>query len=549
MSVEITTLQVDNIADLDADTVSEQTTILTELWQSQNPSVDLAHGVAYSLIVLPASILATSTIDLIDQWRRSTQLLELAASTEEIDSELLDAAAANYRITRLEGTEAQGTIKIVLSQRYPVTIAAGATFTAAGLTFVTESSFSAKLTQDAVLSETDRYLETLPTGSHGFNIDVVAAEVGTEGNVTQGTDFTPSAAPAYFLESYATETFIGGTDAESDAALASKAINGITQPILCGRAHMSAMLMAESDFGDVTDNEVIGLGDIELLRDQHSVFPGSFGGRADWYIRSSEQTVTRTVEATATLVSVNSLGQGTWSITIGRDVFPGFYRVRSITIPDTDDTFTPATESRSYDISAFDDGEFVPDIEAATEAAFTRFQTVTITFLDTVTDHGSMSPGDTATYEFNLEGLPQLDELQSFVSSRSVQNFGGDVLVRAPVPCWVSVNIRVQLPYEVTQPTASTIQNAVAGVVNGRGINNTLPVSLITRAVQDLLPDGAYLERPVLNGLLKKLDGTTQRVSASDTMTIEEEPHLTNRTVAFFSSTDDIFISFTRFSE
>src|SRR5690606_19111947 len=145
------------------------------------------------------------------------------------------------------------------------------------------------------------------------------------------------------------------------------------------------------------------------------------------------------------LLEKGSDGFGTWQITFDRDEFPGLYLAR----------VTPATQTvafsgefevtetiRDLDLTALDTGDAViPDLDPAAEGAFSRFEPVTIRFRETLSPVGALTVGSSeADYFVTVLAMPSIAEAQEYASRRGVRNVAGDVLVKAPVPCFLRLS-------------------------------------------------------------------------------------------------------------
>lgn len=538
-------LYISNLLELNPEEVADMRQFIRFLFSEFDDSIDTKQGAFNSLVILPNAMLLKAAEELVDRWRKSTSLKLLDENPLLADEELLDIAAENYRISRNNGDVSTGQVTIVLNQRIPVTVPKGQQFIANGVTFETATSFSAKTTSAAVVTTTDRLLRQLDTNQYGFTINVQSTEATNNANIAQNTLITPSPTLPYFVKAYAEDTFTGGASPESNTALINKIISGVSQPIACGRSHMAAMLRNQDDFSGVIADSITGLGDTEMLRDQYSVFPMSFGGRADWYVRPTYEIASKTVTKTFTLSKVLGNGTTQWTGTIGRDDAPGFYGPTKVVSSDGK-AASVISDTRNMDLSTLGVDELIPDIQEAEHGAFSRFQTATIVVSLSGEDTSTLTVGTSEKdFSVTLAYLPNIAKIQSFVSDRNVINYGGDVLVKAPCPAQVTLGINIQLQDGQEGPSLSSIQNAAAQAVNNRSFVSTLPASVVTDAIQSLLPTGAYVKPIGMLVRLRQPDNTILTYQSTDAITINLPPYVTDRTLSFFCSASDVLASYT----
>jgi hypothetical protein len=493
---------------------------------------------------LPSSQHAAALQEEVDRVRRSNSIQAIDEDPTLADDDLVDATISNYRITRTDGAAATGQATIVVSELATVSVPNGAIFEANGLQFTSDAAYIARTASENVLSDTDRLLTSLGDGNYAFQIDVTAVEEGVAGQISKDTVMVPQVTLANFVRAYATSDFTGGTDEETNSELVDRASQGLTAQALCSRSHMTAMLAEE--FPTVVTSSIIGFGDDEMVRDQHSILPVSLGGRADWYVRTQQLPQKLGLTKTATLVSITDDNRGIWQIGIGRDEAPGYYDVYEIKLPGTTVTsgFAITSETRTMDVTEVA-GELTPDIQALIEGTFSRYQASVVQFKDTTTDTSSLSVGATQTYSVTVRAMENIDAIQTLVNSRENRNHGGDVLVRAAVPCFLSVSFIIQGQQGETLPDPSTVGTALASYVNNIGFNGRLHASSLSDVIHNYLTGTLAVASIDMNGEILRPDGSVRRIRSSDVIVIPSEPEnmVTSRTVVFILDPDDVRIS------
>ena len=545
-------LQVTSLFDLDSATVLSRRDQLAELLQEMHPTIYVKRGVICDYVLNPAAMYDTMHTQFWSNVQQSMSLLALSENPEIADSALEDAVASNYRVTRLTGAYATGQVVIILSEDVPLTIPAGATFTSQGQTFQTVTAFTARDTSALVQQSTDRLLTLLSDGTYAFVIDVQAAATGASSMISANSVVVPADLPPNFVKAYAAGDFSGGYDAESNTSLINRLLPGVAASALSGPVNMEAMLTQSTTFGRAVADSVIGMGKAEMVRDKHSIFPGTTGGKVDWYVRTQALPQTTQLAKTAAFVGLDTDGVGLWQFSLGRDEAPGFYDIASISLP-TSGTFAGGyrvvSDIRGVDLSPLDNDGFLPDIADALEGRYSRFQTASVRFRDTDTVTGSLTAFQSQqVYSVLVRALPLIAEIQDAVAALKTRNPMGDCLVKAAVPCFVQLSFDLKLVSGQLSPDLPTIQAALAAAVNATGFTGVLPSSMLANIIQGYLSGGSYVDTIDMLGRLQRPDGTWRPLRSNEAILIPEDPRETvrgvsPRTVVFYLNPNDIAIS------
>lgn len=546
-------IEVEDLTTLDADLVEQNQQELATRLREENPTIDLKSGVLRDLQLNPSAILAAKNRTETDRLMRSMSLREIEADPTLADDDTVENVLSNYRVDRQDGDFAQGQITIVIDSTVTTTIGAGAIVEANGNQYTSNSAFVAKDAQENIQASTDRLIQTLADGNFAFVIDVTAVEEGPDSNVRKDTAFTLQEPPLNFVKAFATSDFIGGKSPETNQDLLTRLQEGLAAKAVSNRVNMNALLREGDDTGshdaiDYVSSSIVGYGDPEMLRDAHTIFPMHFGGRADWYLRTQQKTLLTTLKVTATLIEKHLDNTGTWQFTLGRDTAAGVYEVTGIIpvggIGDTSGGFEIVKDIRQIDLTG---DIFTPDIVSVAEVAYSRFQTITIQFKDTETSIASLTAGSsTQEYDITLVSQPNIAEAQAFVGSRDHRNRAGDILIKAPVPCFLQLSLTVQQQVgsdEVIDTDA--MKNALAETVNRIPFLGRLPSSMLCETAHDFLFDTQSISLVDMLGRVRRPDGTDKWLRSSEVLVVPDEPDkmVTAKTVQFFSDPDDISIS------
>jgi hypothetical protein len=533
------------LTELDATAVAQNQSELVERVQEENPTLDLRRGVFADILAYYGAMLATRGQAGIAEYWKSRSLLALNADPTA-DPALVDDLLSNYRLTRKAGTRAAGQVTVVVSDDVTVTIAQGSVWQAQGRNFLATGVFTAKVEQAQVNSPTDRLLTRMADGNWGFTIDVVAEDGGSGPVVAKDALVVPAVVPPRYVTSFAASDFSAGLDPESNQDLLNRLQQGIAARAMSNRVNMLATLRAQDAFARVVASSIVGFGDAEMVRDRHWIFPVSGGGRCDWYVRTQERAVRLRLVKTASLVGKNPDGSGVWGFSLTRDDAPGFYEVGQIRPVDAGNAvagFQIVADERAADLSG---PGFVPDINPdSSEWSFTRFQTAAVTFTDTATDAGALPPGSRRDYALEVVCLPLIAEIQDFLSARDVRPFGADCLVKAPVPCFVRLNLTVYKQSGDADPDTYAITAALCHAVNTVGFVGALYASQLQSAAQKLVPAGQSVSAIDMLGRIRYPDGRSQYLRSAELLRVPDDPAsmVSPRTVQFFASPEDVVVS------
>ena len=541
-------LEVSNLSELTAADVLQKQEFISQLVQEDNPNVDVKRGVLHDLLFYYSAVLSAATQENIDRLRKSGSLFEISKDSSLADADVVDRVMSNFLLTRRTGVAASGPITIVVGELQSFTIPTGGLFTANGKEFTTTAVHAIRTSSGNIQSTNDRALTPAGDGNYSFTIDIVASEVGSASMLSKDSTVVAEVSIPNLVQATVSADFSGGLDTETNGELLLRIQEGLACKALSNRINMMALLRNDAAVPGLVASSIIGYGDSEMKRDQHSILPVSFGGRADWYVKTQEQPTVQAATKTATLMSEDSSNRGTWQLSISRDEFPGFYNV--IAIKPAADLSYVGSYDITMDTRGFDDasilGELTPDIETAKEAAYSRYQTAIIQFYDSDTDTTALTVGtSTADYDVSVRSMPSISTVQALAGGRDVRNYAGDVLVKAAVPCFVSLAFTLQGKMGAVLPDPDTVRAALASFVNNLGFVGRLNTSSLFDIIHDYLPDNVACSAIDVLGQIRRPDGTIKPLRSSEAIIIPSEPDgmVTARTTAFILNPEDIAIS------
>lgn len=539
-------LSITSINDLNSDDIAQAENFLKTFLAEEYPSMDLSEGrVLRDLLIRPAAIFHVLNNANLDVERRSHSLQAINADPALADDAIVDSVLSNFLITRSVGTKATGQITIIISSSLTTSIQQGTVFTANGLNYVTAQTFIGVTEADAVISGQQKLITLRSDSTYAFTIPVAAETTGSAYQARRNTRFTMAPAPGNLVDAVAAEDFTGGTDTETNAELIGQLAGGITPSVFSGRAQIDALVRTE--VVETQAVSIVGFGDAEMLRDKHNLFEIAYGGKADIWARTRTLPESVSISVEATLINATTK---LFQFSVGRDVAPGFYLVEGIfyeDAPETDGALEITGETRSLDLSQ-DSNEFVPTVANIVEGAYSRYQTSVVQFKAPDVDVTGMTESlSKETFKVNLLYLPDIKTLQEKAVDRNSRNPQADYLVRAPVPAFVAINLKVQYPATSEAPVVSTIKQAIVDRVNGLGFKTgQLPASIIYDAVHNSAGNNVIVVSPLdFFCQIRRPDGTVITIRDADGIVVPNEPTrgVTSRTTVFFLETDSIDIT------
>jgi hypothetical protein len=531
---------LDDISDETFETVYEDA---KRLIAEGHPNASTKTGVINDVVLLMQSEISSA-------GHQATENIRVGFSKDSledsVDTELTDKWLENYNVVRSTGSLSTGKVMIVISTPTVITIQRNAEFRSNGLVFYATSAFSAKLDEGNVISDTDRLITQLGTDRYGFVIDVEAADVGTAYNLRRGDAVVPVVTPRNYVEAYVSEDFSDGTSTETNAEVKSRLTAGIAAQCASNRLNMLALTRAQDGFEEILAISYIGFGDPEMYRDKFSVFPGSMGGRADVYVRPQSLPNTTTLEVTATYMGEAADGS-LWQFSLDRDVLPGFYDVVSVVAEGEESVNTTGYEVteilRQHNFST---DTTYPSVVDTTDAAFSRYQTAIVTFVDENVDTTSLeAQASTATYSVTVRGMPLIEDLQEFYADRDFNWPSGDCMVKAALPCDVQIGVALSIDAEDEEPDEATIKQAICDYINGVGFNGTLHASKLYDIVHNYIGPNSTAESLNIVGKITHATGNLW-VQHTQKLTIPDRPELgvTANTTVFIAEVSDVFIGY-----
>jgi hypothetical protein len=564
MPIEITSLTQLNPAK-----VQEMLATLSQLMAERHPEVELTRGVFHDLVLYFDALLNAAIQENIARVQQSSSLLKITQDPTLADPDIVDQVLSNFNVQRDNGTPAVGSITIVFNADVRTEIPANVRFSIDGAetVFVPTDTFVVlpTTTTEALTGASQRKMIPVGDGTFAATVTVIAQDVGAAGNIKRGVNLIPDNVLNNVAAAFAAADFIDGRDPATNEEYLARLATGLAAKTVGSRASYIAAVMAQPSFKNTKHLSVLGCGDAEQQRDQHSLFPISSGGKVDIYAQTNAyaQEIEHLLEATyigpytppaapdgdcAEQALAGGTPTGTvWQVAISRNAAPGFYEITNIVDPvaaGPQVNYSVLQDTRSAD---FLDLDFVPDVIYLQESAYTRYQTAIIRFVNTdIQPTAALVPNQTKKwYAVTTTGMPLIAELQDYFSGRDTRPRATDVLIKAAVPCFTKISFEIRKSPTAAVPDIAVIQKSVSDAVASVGFTGQLHASVISNAAHKHLTSQQALGSIDMFGRIRRPDGSTAYVRDN---TILQLPHdvarlVTGRTTVFLTRPQDVSVA------
>ena len=472
-------------SDISPEAIDQAEEYLAGVLSEEYPSLDLSEGrVIREMVINVAAILHAVNRQDYDNLRRSFSILEITTNPDLADPDIVDSVLSNYRIERFEGSKATGNLAVIIANAITTSVPADTIFTSNGLTYVVTQPYIGVTSEASVNSSTERLIEERADGSYVFTVPVVASEVGEQYRAKRGARFTASPAIVGTIDIQAAADFEGGLAEETNAELVARTQQGIAPKVFSARAQVAALI--QDQYEGLVDISQVGLGDPEMLRDRNNIFAASQGGKADLYLQTSD-----TPDEIKVTKECTYMGDQIWQFSLLRDDAPGFYLVTAVVYENAtafDGSLEINSEVRGYDTTL--ETDWVHQIADMQQAAYTRYQTAVVQFIDPLTP-ADTEIGAKVNYDVYILRSPDIKGINDLTVERQRRPECGDYLPKAAVPAFAAVSLRVYQRPGSSDPDTAAMKTAIASRINALGFTlGRLPMALIVDAAQGALESG-----------------------------------------------------------
>lgn len=517
---------------LDVTAVQQNLNIFKQMIREVHGKAAIDRGPFHDLILYYAAVFATRNQQAIADAMRSINLGRLMRDPDMVSAAAADRTLANWLVKRKIGTKAHGPVTILLNSSTGLILPVGFTVVSGDRKFKTETPYTV-LRGGIPVHHSDRIMTKHGRNQWSFTVPVVATVAGLAGNLRKGTKLSFDRSISSDIKRvYVAEDFVEGADEETNLQMTKRLGRSICGNVWSNRGTAEALISKLPSCDRVVGISIIGFGDPEMLRDKHSLWPGSSGGRVDVYVKTSGVVLRKEVTVKGLKIGENANGT-IWELKIPRSAAPGFFYITAVKRKDGN-TCTLVRSVRGVDVAGVADppGIFNPE-----EAAYSSFQTCILQVAE-------MPPTAHATAELlvTLRYMPGITEIQDYLLQHEICSPTSDILVKAPVPCFTSIDIAVQRYPDDGNVPVNAIREAVTKAINNTGFVGQLPASLIYNAAIPFLTGTMAIKTVSMVGKIRCPDGKIDTMQSNTLLTISSDAArmISGRTTAFFQDPADV---------
>lgn len=413
-----------NIDVLEADKVAEAENLLVDIFT--NSDIDCGVGTTIrELVIRPMAVLRATEQAEQTSFFNKLNLFSVAEGGES-NSDTIDAVASTYRIKRLPGRPAKGTILAELDNDVTTYIPQGVVFTYGDYSLYLDKTYIITDTSDTTnYTDTEEvsYLKPYILDSSLYAVIPVHTDAGVVDVIPSGTELTYSGTINNVSRYSVLSPISGGSAIETDQELANRILYGVVKGYLSTPLQIRAAL--SEAFSVRPDNvAVFGVNDAVVNRAINPITGISQGGFLDIYVNVDKSVATNYISAIAESdTDASSSEPRSFSVTLSQKESSGIYDISDIFAVDGTVLSDLAIEYGMYENSH--------QIKAS-DARFTAFQKVKISFKASTTE-------STLPITIVARCMNSIDQIQRFVDSDERRTPGQDTVVKAAIPCFLDI--------------------------------------------------------------------------------------------------------------
>lgn len=499
-----------------AETIQNTVDRLTAFISQNYTDIETGPGsVINELLIKLASTLLNQQYNTVQALSQGSSIASVLSSDTDTYLPSMDELASNYNTSRSTGSKVTGKVKVSVTDSESFSLLKGIVFTqnTLRLNYASVADTLVSPTPSPILNENQLFQEN---GLYYFILDVEAELEGPKYQLSSGTVLSLSTADyiSGFVKAEAYGNFSSGNAKETDKELVAK-IKYSLGSTRC-ESPMGLTNKFSRTFPGFRGLSVCGANDAELSRAKYNFLGVSTFGKADVYVRSSLGPEVKQIIKTARKVA-----EGRWHTTINNYEIPGFYYIQAV---------RPYTQKINlggtllFDPPVFSTA-FYPDqrnneIFSPADSRFTKYQEASVSFK--YNDTPSAPVGSEADFEIHAVHQPNILEMQDLLLLDDERLACADYLVKAVLPCMVSLKIDLLKRRPTDTFDSVNLQQLKADIFN---YINTIPfgAELYASNIVDLCHNYSIkrVDLPItMNGVLLCSDGTTLSISDGDVLTI-----------------------------
>lgn len=502
--------------------IAESENILADVFTESN--VECGVGtVVRELVIRPMAILRTAAQAEQNEFFEKLDLYKVADGGAA-DNDTIDAVASTYRVKRLEGKAASGTIILTLVTDEKTFISKDVYFSTGEVNLYLKKTYVVIPSSDNyTYSDTPEveYIKPVRFNNSLYATLPVDTDAGMVDTIPAGTPLTYSGTLANISDYKVLSPITGGASAESNQELAKRILYGAV------KGYLSTPLQAKAAFYedfriDPSNVAVFGMRDSIVSRSRNPITGISQSGFIDMYLNTSNSLSTGVVSLNAYRKTGNM-----FEVSVPDQYAAGLYLINRVTPYDNIDVFNLKT--------AFGVRSTTHRLTGST-ARFSAFQTVTISFeLPATYTNNEVA--------INIEYLymREIAALQDYVDNNDVRSVGLDTIIKGAIPCLLDLTLHLEA--RSANVDVQEVKQAILKKIH------SLPIGTKSFTAEDII--NALKEFPVSIRFPITIAGTVIMphktvMSASSNASFylpESDENYDSRAVSFFSDMDRINIT------
>ena len=424
-------------------------------------------------VVRPGSQVMLIARAFIEEYNKSRTLYD--ALNNNGNEKVVDALLSNFLVSRRAGNKAKGTIRISV-ENYDVnqSITKSNTFTTPdGLRFFPISDYTITNTP-TIVSEVEIFQSNIGNSGY-FMVDVVAEDVGEIYNIKKDSQLEYSGSIDGLISAISLNQFSGGESNESNQSVYNRIISSLS-----ARNMTSPLAIDQSikdNFPSTITTSSHGVSSDYMKRNAHNFFGVKSGCFCDVYVKNSYAPKVKEIHAIASKIESGTYA-GKFIVSILKDDFPGHYDVLSVR-PITTNKVIGSYEivKKTRRLTTFSKTQ--NEIHTIAEAAFSRYSGTDVIFTE------SPSSGlDEIAVMCEVSGLEDIDKIQTFANSGGSQTALIDTLIKACVPCFISIEpITIRVTSDSTVTEASVVAEIASYILSVDPLQDKLRADIIVSKI------------------------------------------------------------------
>lgn len=420
------------------------------------------------LVVRPTAQMFLVFKKLITSFYATNTLSKALDLDSDVSSKVVDSLLSNFTIFRRIGKVSTGKLKLVVKGA-PTTFSISSSLefsTIDGLKFSPQSDFVASQSPSSfdglkIIPEADKRQSSVI-------IPVVAKESGSKYNLEQYTQLTTTSTSFDVISISAFNNFSGGENDENNKELIDRLV-----PALSARNLASPLAIEQTlreRFPSINQISIQAVNSPNMTRNSHNIFGIKSGCFCDVYVKTSpflQEFTSEKIAEKITWVDPNmpelSGYLGKYMLKIDREDFPGHYRISRVTSNEQNILGSYLILDEVIKINnTISDGSQQNYINNITEGNYSSYVEKYVVF-DPIEDPNPT--GTCLSVKVYAEGIPDIKEIQDFVNGVDAQTALVDTLVRAYIPCLVSMS-EIKVRVRAGSVTAEDIQSNIVDYIN-----------------------------------------------------------------------------------